>query len=175
MDLNQACIFNDAYVIGEAFRFRRFDIVKYLVNHCEETHYCDVLLSYAADSKKIEMVKFLISKGLNPWRYNNLPVRDAVINNDLEMFKYFVSLGLDVTFNNDYPIKVLVGSHGFVGDEPIILYVINLVLTEMRKYNLFLLLNKQINRDLIPLLKLNRYIKRYLYYKAWDVVLIREK
>lgn len=172
---HRSSTFTTSLPITEAVRYGQLEIVKYLIDRGAETHLTH-LLSIAIYNKNIEIIKFLIGRGFDPWEHDNLPARDAISKGDLEIFKYFVSIGLDVTFDNDYPINTLIECFGVILD-PLVSYVIDLVLSEMRKYTLFSLLNKnrQISGDLIPLLTLNRYMGRYMYYRAWNAVFVHKK
>lgn len=122
-----------------------FEIVKYLLSQGANAAFNDSWnLKEACRMRKIEIVKCLIENGADVLAGNNYPLHLAIYFDSLEMVKYLVDKGALITHPKYPPIKIA------KRNKKLSKYLIGLIITEMRKYTLFLMLNKRmLSKDLI--------------------------
>lgn len=115
-------------------------------------------IDVASEHNQLEVVKYLIEQGHDPVGSNNYPILMAVGLGHFEVADYLISVGANILAQNHNAWR----SAQFHTNREAIKYLVNVVVTEMKRYTLMMLLNKKvINKDL-----LNIFNER-LKYKAW--------
>lgn len=149
------------------------DVVKYLLSvgaeicECGEAEYdLEDYLDHFCETGGLKMVKFLVSLGSDVHDGGDgHPIRMAGEHGHLEIVKYLISIGADVTVRDNWALRC--------SRENVKECLIDTVLTEMKKFTVFLLLNKNrlIVKDLIRLTGLSRWVEHYPYYQECETLL----
>lgn len=89
-----------------ASKHGHLEIVKYLVEKGVDIHDdTEALLFYAADNGHLEIVKYLVEKGADIHVYEDEAFRWASRNGYYDIVKYLVEYGVDIHVQNDFALK----------------------------------------------------------------------
>lgn len=96
------------YILAIACRNENLEILKYLINKgVDPTVGNNYILLNACRYDNLEIVKYLISQGADPFDRNNEALIEACRYNNLNIVKYLISIGVDVSAQDNMPISLL--------------------------------------------------------------------
>lgn len=124
-------------------------------------------LEVATTYSRYEVVKYLVESGASSIDDAHSALVMTEGDNRYDIIKYLVGKGADITFDDNFLIRCVK-----VNDDDLsACFLYNLVLNEMKKYALFLLLNKSngininIHKDLTRFAMKPKYIDHYRFYQ----------
>jgi hypothetical protein len=92
----------------------KIELVKYLISKgCDITAQENYAVINASENGRLNVVKYLVSLGADITDRNNLALRCACANGHLQTVKYLISVGADIHAENDEPI-VRASSEGYL-------------------------------------------------------------
>ena len=88
-------------ILSEASSGAHMCIIEYLDN-CNFFYPCETLLFEAAKNGHLDLVKFYISKGINPRAETDYAMRIALLNNHIHIGTFLIELGCDPSAQNNF-------------------------------------------------------------------------
>lgn len=139
-----------------------YEGVKYLVSNGADTSaQHSHAFRFASRFGHIDIVDYLVNNGADITALYHQALAVACELGNLDMVKYLISKGSDITADGHRAIRYALYSRQWKS----VHYLVKLVLNEMKKYILFLMLNRgTINKDLIFFIPFD-YIGYYKFYQ----------